>query len=79
MENLRKLNDNDKALLLSCINSYIEKIDFILKNRKYYFLDSVFNKSIIDDFEKDRENLLDLREKIFLIDISSEQSSRDLL
>ena len=60
MNDLEFLSDNEKSLLLSCINSYLEKIDFILKNSRYYFSNNAFGKSIIDDFKSDRKKLVNL-------------------
>lgn len=79
MDNLIVLNDKDKSLLLTCINSYIEKIDFVLKNRKYYFYGDDFSTLIIDSFKEDKKELIDLREKIFSIEISSGCTCKELL
>ena len=60
---LKSLSDNEKSLLMNSVNCYKEKIEFILKNSKYYLISS----SIISDFEEDLERIDVLQKKLFSI------------
>ena len=69
MEDFLNLNvldkEYEKSLLLTSINNYIEKIEFLLKNRQFYCIDSI----VVNDFKKDLKYLKDLRLRIFLYEI----------
>lgn len=58
---------DDYQLLLASINCYIDKIEFNLKNSKYYFFGD-FERSF---YKKDLSKLKELREKIYSFDINS--------
>lgn len=55
----------EKSLLMHCINTYLEKLDFVIKNGKYYCTGSF----VIKDLENDYKKLVELQKKIFLIEI----------
>ncbi len=55
----------EKELLLMAINSYIEKINFVVDSNNYYFVDS----SVIKSFKRDRDVLYMLQKKFFTIEI----------
>lgn len=55
----------EKSLLLHCINTYLEKLDFVINNSKY-FCTSDF---VIIDLKSDREKLKKLQKKIFLVEV----------
>ena len=69
-ENCLIISDSDKSLLLMCINTYIEKIEFVLKNRKYYGFSST--DFLCSSFEEDLKKLRDLQIKLFSIDVSKD-------
>lgn len=59
------ISEKEKKLILHCINIYLEKLDFIFKNCKFYNIDN-FTISLLKD---DYNNLVNLRSKISLIEI----------
>lgn len=59
------INFQDKTLLMHCINNYIEKIEFVLRNSKYYFMDDFLIRSFKDDLKRLKKLIIDL----FSIDI----------
>lgn len=61
------LSSDDKALLLLCINCYLDKMNFVLNNRRYYLNTSNF---IFDIFEQDINRLCLLRDKLCSFDNS---------
>lgn len=59
------LTYSEKQLLLYAINSRIEHLRFAIENSKYYSMEDY----LIEVFKQDIEGLVNLREKIFLIEI----------
>lgn len=59
------IDSYDKTLLMHCINNYIEKIEFVLRNSKYYFMDNF----LIESFKNDLIRLKKLQIQLFSIDI----------
>lgn len=54
---LVEITNYDKTLLLHCINCYMEKIEFVLKNSEYYNIDHI----IFKDLKRDLMLLKDLQ------------------
>ena len=46
---LYKITDYDKTLLLHSINCYMEKIEFVLKNSKFYNTDEIIFNDLKND------------------------------
>lgn len=59
------IDSYDKTLLMHCINTYMEKIEFVLKNARYYGISDF----IFEDFKRDLIRLKELQIRIFSIDI----------
>ena len=62
---LYKITDYDKTLLLHSINCYMEKIEFVLKNSKFYNTDEI----IFNDLKNDLTPLKDLQLRVCSIEL----------
>lgn len=62
---LYKITDYDKTLLLHSINCYMEKIEFVLKNSKFYNTDEI----IFNDLKNDLTLLKDLQLRVCSIEL----------
>lgn len=70
MEELKNaLTNEEKSLLLHCINSYMEKTLFVMHNKKYYCV----NDFVFRGLEDDMVLLKNLQLKIFSIDIKGKE------
>lgn len=64
------MDSYDKNLLMNCINSSIEKIEFVLRNASFYGI----NSFIIESFKDDLTRLKKLQIQIFSIEITIKES-----
>lgn len=62
---LYKITDYDKTLLLHSINCYMEKIEFVLNNSKFYNTDEI----IFNDLKNDLTLLKDLQLRVCSIEV----------
>lgn len=62
---LYKITNYDKTLLLHSINCYMEKIEFVLNNSKFYNTDEI----IFNDLKNDLMLLKDLQLRVCSIEV----------
>lgn len=57
------LTNKEKSIILHSLTLYMEKLEFVLKNRKYYDVDMF----TIDLLKSDYEDIIKLRDKFFSV------------
>ena len=65
------LNDKERNILLHSVNVYLEKLDFVLNNIEYYDVGELTEELL----KKDYSDLINLRTKLFCIDIKNLEGS----
>lgn len=59
------LSDKDLQFVLHSISIYLEKLDFVFKNKKYYTVSDLTISMLEDDYKQ----LDDLRKRLSLIEL----------
>lgn len=57
------LTEKEKSIILHSLTVYMEKLDFVFKNSKYYDIDSL----TVSFLKTDYEDIIKLRDKFFSI------------